>query len=249
MVDFKEVYKDNANVAYMVMGYPNLDTSKEFLNRLDESDIDILEVGVPYSDPIADGQIIANAALKAIENGCDIHKVFEILKDIKIKKSLVFMVYYNLIFSYGLASFVQKAKEVGISALIVPELSFEESDDLRKECDKQNLALITLISLSTPKERLKKLLKDAKGFIYLLACVGITGGTISQHELLAQKVEEIRNFSTLPIFIGFGIKNNQDVQRVRNLADGCIVGTSIVKLFEDGNVDKILQEIREIFKN
>ncbi|ENO0179245.1 tryptophan synthase subunit alpha, partial [Campylobacter jejuni] len=136
MVDFRKFYKENANVAYTVLGYPNLQTSEAFLQRLDQSPIDILELGVAYSDPIADGEIIADAAKIALDQGMDIHSVFELLARIKTKKALVFMVYYNLIFSYGLEKFVKKAKSLGICALIVPELSFEESDDLIKECER-----------------------------------------------------------------------------------------------------------------
>ncbi len=249
MLDFRSFYKEKANVAYMVVGYPSLSVSQEFLEGLDESPIDILELGVAYSDPIADGEIIANAALKAIEQGADIHKVFELLRGFKTKKALVFMVYYNLIFSYGLSAFVKEAKKLGISALIVPELSFEESAELRKECDKEDLALITLVSVTTPKERIKKLVKNAKGFIYLLASMGITGGKAVQKELLQNKVEELRSFTSLPIFVGFGIKNNDDVKNIREISDGAIVGTSIVKLFETGNTQEILKAVKEIFKN
>lgn len=248
MVDFRTFYKEKANVAYMVMGYPNMRVSREFLEKLDESTIDILEVGVAYSDPIADGEIIANAALKAIEEGANIHKVFKLLKEIKIQKALVFMVYYNLIFSYGLKRFVKEAKRVKIRALIVPELSFEESVLLRKECDKEGLALITLISITTPKERALKLVKDAKGFIYLLASVGITGGKSAGKELLEAKIKELRSFTDLPIFVGFGIKNNDDVKNIREIADGVVVGTSIVELFKSANTEEILKGIKEIFK-
>jgi len=249
MVDFRKFYKQKANIAYIVMGYPNLELSKEFLKHLDESPIDILEVGVAYSDPIADGEIIANAAAQALEKGVDIYKVFKTLHQIKTQKSLVFMVYYNLIFSYGLKKFVQDAKKAGISALIVPELSFEESSDLRKECEKENLALITLISITTPKARIKKLVKKAQGFIYLLASVGITGGKKAKEEILAKKIAEIREFTDLPIFVGFGIKNNTDVKAVHRIADGCVVGTNVVKIFESNDLNKILKDIKEMFKS
>ncbi|EHG8601851.1 tryptophan synthase subunit alpha [Campylobacter jejuni] len=248
MVDFRKFYKENANVAYTVLGYPNLQTSEAFLQRLDQSPIDILELGVAYSDPIADGEIIADAAKIALDQSVDIHSVFELLARIKTKKALVFMVYYNLIFSYGLEKFVKKAKSLGICALIVPELSFEESDNLIKECERYNIALITLVSVTTPKERVKKLVKHAKGFIYLLASIGITGTKSVEEAILQDKVKEIRSFTNLPIFVGFGIQNNQDVKRMRKVADGVIVGTSIVKCFKQGNLDIIMKDIEEIFK-
>lgn len=247
MVDFRKFYKENANVAYTVLGYPNLQTSEAFLQRLDQSPIDILELGVAYSDPIADGEIIADAAKIALDQGVDIHSVFELLARIKTKKALVFMVYYNLIFLMAWKN-CEKAKSLGICALIVPELSFEESDDLIKECERYNIALITLVSVTTPKERVKKLVKHAKGFIYLLASIGITGTKSVEEAILQDKVKEIRSFTNLPIFVGFGIQNNQDVKRMRKVADGVIVGTSIVKCFKQGNLDIIMKDIEEIFK-
>lgn len=144
--------------------------------------------------------------------------------------------------------YLKKAKSLGICALIVPELSFEESDDLIKECERYNIALITLVSVTTPKERVKKLVKHAKGFIYLLASIGITGTKSVEEAILQDKVKEIRSFTNLPIFVGFGIQNNQDVKRMRKVADGVIVGTSIVKCFKQGNLDIIMKDIEEIFK-
>ncbi len=248
MVDFTSFYDDKANVAYMVLGYPNLKISEEFLKRLDESSIDVLELGIPYSDPIADGEVIANAAKIALDQGISIHKIFELLAKVKTKKALVFMVYYNLIFSYGLENFVKKSKALGISALIVPELSYEESKTLYKECQKYDIALITLVSITTPKERVKELVKNAKGFIYLLASVGITGGQRVGNELLQEKIQEIQSFTKLPIYVGFGVKNNADIKSIRKIADGVIVGTNIVKLFASNDIKQILKGVEEIFE-
>ncbi|HEF1919265.1 TPA: tryptophan synthase subunit alpha [Campylobacter coli] len=248
MVDFTSFYEDKANVAYMVLGYPNLKITEEFLRHLDESSIDVLELGIPYSDPIADGEVIANAAKIALDQGINIHKIFELLAKVKTKKALVFMVYYNLIFSYGLENFVKKSKALGISALIVPELSYEESKALYKECQKYGIALITLVSIATPKERVKELVKNAKGFIYLLASVGITGGQRVDNELLQEKIQEIQSFTKLPIYVGFGVKNNADVKSIRKIADGVIVGTNIVKLFASNDIKQILKGVEEIFE-
>lgn len=248
MVDFTSFYEDKANVAYMVLGYPNLKITEEFLRHLDESSIDVLELGIPYSDPIADGEVIANAAKIALDQGISIHKIFELLAKVKTKKALVFMVYYNLIFSYGLENFVKKSKALGISALIVPELSYEESKTLYKECQKYDIALITLVSITTPKERVKELVKNAKGFIYLLASVGITGGQRVGNELLQEKIQEIQSFTKLPIYVGFGVKNNADVKSIRKIADGVIVGTNIVKLFASNDIKQILKGVEEIFE-
>ncbi|MCX2683478.1 tryptophan synthase subunit alpha [Campylobacter sp. MIT 21-1685] len=249
MVDFRTHYKHNANIAYTVIGYPNLELSKKFLNALDESGIDILEVGVPYSDPLADGEIIANAAAQALKQGVTIHTIFTLFDEITTKKTLVLMVYYNVIFSYGIKQFVQKAKKAGFCALIVPELNFEESMQLSRECEKYDLALITLVSVTTPKKRVAQLVKNAKGFIYLLASVGITGGKSVQKTLLKEKIQQIRTYTKLPIFIGFGVKNNKDVKEMRELGDGVIVGTAVVDFFKEAKLEMVMKNIQELFKN
>ncbi|WP_348518278.1 tryptophan synthase subunit alpha [Campylobacter sp. CCS1377] len=248
MVNFKEFYQENANVAYMVMGYPNLEESEKFLNSLDQSSIDILEIGIPYSDPISDGRIISEAALQALNQGTSIHEVFKILENVSTSKTLVFLVYYNLIFSYGIKAFVEKAKSAGIKGLIVPELPFEENEELFIECQKQGIALIALISITTPEERIKQILTRTSGFIYAVASIGITGGEKLAEQRLQSLIEKIRKYTKLPIFAGFGIKNNEDVKKIRKISDGVIVGTSIVALFKDKKDQELLDEIEQIFK-
>ncbi|MDO4674092.1 tryptophan synthase subunit alpha [Campylobacter sp.] len=248
MVDFRKFYKEKANVAYAVMGYPSLEVSGEFIKRLGECGVDILELGVPYSDPIADGELIAQAAARALELGVGLGQIFELLERVETDKALVFMVYYNVIFSYGLRRFVREAKRVGICGLIVPELSFEESGPLREECDSCGIALITLVSVTTPKERMKKLVKNARGFIYLLSYAGLTGGKSGEYGALERKVAELREMTSLPIFVGFGVKDNADVRAIHKIADGAIVGTSVVREFESEDVDLLVERVGKIFK-
>lgn len=249
MVDFRKFYKEKANVAYVVMGYPSLEASGEFIERLEECGIDILELGVPYSDPIADGDIIAQAGARALERGVDVGQIFALLRGVRTARALVFMVYYNVVFSYGLREFVMEAKGAGICALIVPDLSFEEAGNLRSVCEELGVALITLISITTPKKRMKKLVKNARGFIYLLASVGLTGGKSGEQRVLEQKVRELRSMTTLPIFIGFGVKNNADVRAIQKISDGAIVGTSVVREFERGDIDEVVRGVTRIFKD
>lgn len=240
-------FKDKANVAYIVAGYPNLEMTREFLARLDESKIDILEIGIPYSDPIADGAVIFEAVSKALQGGASVHKVFELLEGVKTTKTLVFLVYYNLIFSYGLKKFVANAKKVGISGLIVPELPYEENEELFKECQKAGIALIPLVSVTTSEERLKKILSRAGGFVYALASVGITGGNQMAHKRLENLVKKIKKHTNLPVFAGFGIKNKADVEACKRIADGAIIGTSVVQAFESGDCDEVMKKVEALF--
>lgn len=247
MVDFRNFYKDKANIAYMLLGYPTLALSEEFLKNLDKTKIDIVELGVAYSDPIADGKVISDAAFKARQQGVDIHKVFKSLSKIKTKKPLAFLVYYNMIFAYGLESFVKASKKAGIKALIVPDLPYEENEALYKECLKEDIALVALISVTTPKERIEKILSRANGFIYLVASLGITGGKQVIKSRLKQKVQEIKEFTNLPVFIGFGIKNASNVASIKQICDGAIVGTSVIEAFKESKLDKIIHKVNEIF--
>lgn len=245
MADFS--FKDKANVAYIVAGYPNLEFTKAFLKHLDESKIDILEIGVPYSDPIADGEVIFKAVSKALQSGTNVHKVFELLEAVKTNKTLVFLVYYNLIFSYGLKKFVANSKKVGIKGLIVPELPFEENEELFIECQKAGIALIPLVSVTTNGERLKKILSRASGFVYALASVGITGGSQMAHKRLENLVKRIKKHTDLPVFAGFGIKDKNDVKECKKIADGVIVGTSVVKAFESGDIKEVTKRVEMLF--
>lgn len=241
-------FKDKANVAYIVAGYPNLTLTREFLAHLDESKIDILEIGIPYSDPIADGAVIFEAVSKALQGGASVHKVFELLEGVKTTKTLVFLVYYNLIFSYGLKKFVANAKKVGIQGLIVPELPYEENEELFKECQKAHIALIPLVSVTTSEERLKKILSRASGFVYALASVGITGGNQMAHKRLENLVKRIKKHTNLPVFAGFGIKDKSDVKECKKVADGAIVGTSVVQAFDSGDLKEVMKKVDEFFR-
>ena len=240
-------FKDKANVGYIVAGYPNLTLTREFLANLDESKIDILEIGIPYSDPIADGAVIFEAVSKALQEGTSVHKVFELLESVKTSKTLVFLVYYNLIFCYGLKKFVANAKKVGIQGLIVPELPFEENEALFKECQKANIALIPLVSVTTSEERLKKILSRASGFVYALASVGITGGNQMAQDKLQNLVKRIKKHTNLPVFAGFGIKDKSDVTACKRIADGVIVGTSLVSAFANGDLKEVLAKVDGVF--
>ncbi|AVK80692.1 tryptophan synthase subunit alpha [Campylobacter fetus] len=236
-----------ANIGYIVAGYPNLEYTKEFLNLLDESCLDIIEIGIPYSDPLADGKLISMASFEACQNGVTTDGVFDMLKCVKTKKALVFLVYYNLILAYGEDRFLAKAKEVGISGLIVPDMPHDESSEFRAKTSKFELCLIPLISPTSAK-RTKDILNDASGFIYAVGSLGVTGGAQSPVDRLKEMIKDIKNSTSLPVAVGFGIKTNEDVKKTKLYADGAIVGTEIVKLTSQYSINEINYHIEEIFK-
>lgn len=236
-----------ANIAYVVAGYPSLEYTKELINNLDSSVVDILELGVPYTDPLADGSVIFNASFKAVENGVDTDSVFAMLKECKTTKALVFLIYYNLIYAYGIDEFLKEAKNSGISGLIVPDLPFEESEELFSKCENMGLSLIPLISV-TSEHRMDKLLSRSSGFIYAVGSIGITGGKQTPVNRLKHMVGDLKKASDLPVAVGFGIRTNDDVKLVKSYADGAIMGTSIVKLTDKLDVPKLFLEIEKFFE-
>ena len=236
-----------ANIGYIVAGYPNLEYTKEFLNLLDESCLDIIEIGIPYSDPLADGKLISMASFSACQSGVTTDTVFDMLKDVKTDKALVFFFFYNLIIAYGEDKFLAKAKEVGISGLIVPDMPHDESSEFRAKTSKFKLCLIPLIS-PTSSKRTKDILSDANGFIYAVGSLGVTGGEQSPVDRLKDMIKDIKSSTSLPVAVGFGIKTNEDVKKTKLYADGAIVGTEIVKLTNKYSPNEINYHIEEIFK-
>lgn len=246
MDKFKKAFENKANIGYIVAGYPSLEYSKNFINALDDSALDLLEIGIPYSDPLADGPVIAQAAFDACQNGVSTDSVFEMLKECKTSKCLVFLVYYNMIFAYGEDEFLLKCQECGISGLIVPDLPYEENKSLKNKCDKIGIALIALISV-TSGHRAKKILKNTSGFVYMVSVLGVTGGEQSSQNSLRNLCSHIRKYSDLPIAVGFGLKNNADVKATKCYADGAIIGTQIVKASKDKSVSELNAFISELF--
>ena len=235
-----------ANIGYIVAGYPSVEHTKEFIANLNDSVIDILEVGIPYSDPIADGKTISQASFKAVHDGVTTDSVFEILSEVKTDKALVFLVYYNLIFAYGVETFIAKAKEVGISGLIIPDLPFEENEEIFNLCQEKNMALIPLISI-TSEHRAPRLLTRSSGFIYAIGALGVTGTKQTPLERNKNMVGDLHKMSDLPVALGFGIRTNDDVKLAKSYTDGAIVGTSIVELCSKFSANELNSEIAKLF--
>lgn len=247
MDKIKKAFENGANIGYIVAGYPSIEHTKNFLNSLDECALDIVEIGIPYSDPLADGAVVFNASFQAVQNGVNTDTVFEILSEVETKKPLIFLVYFNLIFAYGMKKFIKKCAETGISGLIIPDLPFEENEEIFKLCEKEKIALIPLISI-TSEHRAKKVLSRAGGFIYAISAIGVTGTKLTPMERLKNMLSDLKKMSDLPVAVGFGIRTNEDIRNMRKYADGVILGTSIVKLSEEFEGKEFLQKINELFK-
>ena len=237
--------KEKVNIGYIVAGYPNLSFTEEFLRKLDLSALDMLEIGIPYSDPLADGKLIAEASFAASQAGVTTDVVFDLLEKVKgeVHKPLLFLVYYNLLFAY----FVQRCAEVGISGLIIPDLPYEEATAILPLLKTHNIAFIPLVSV-TSGARIAQIVRLGEGgFIYAVGSLGVTGSKQVSLDRLQRFTDEIRQHTSLPIALGFGIKTHSDVATMRHYADGVIVGTSIVAYTQSNNVDNVISEIGKIF--
>lgn len=243
---FKELKENNkkAFVAYICAGDPSLDSTEKIIHTLEESGVDIIELGIPYSDPLADGPVIQAAALRSLGAGFKISNFFEKVKQIRQNTSipLAVMVYYSSIFGFGKEKFIAKCEESGIDGLIIPDLPYEEYSEISEILSKTDLCLIPLIAV-TSKERIPKLVESAKGFIYCVSSLGVTGERASFHNAVNEFLQEVKRHTKVPICVGFGISKKSDVDRFNQYADGVIVGSAIVrKIFESDNNDGEIKE-------
>lgn len=236
------------NVGYIVAGYPSLAYTKEFLTQVDESQLDVLEIGIPYSDPLADGKVIAKASFTAVQDGVVLDNVFDLLAETKTETPLVFLIYYNLIFSYGEDAFVKRAQEVGLSGVIIPDLPYEEAAGFSQKLKTAHINMIPLISITSNEERIAKILSQGSGFVYAIGALGITGSKTLSEKRLKELQSRIRKHTDLPIAIGFGVKTKSDVATMRNIFDGVIVGTKIVEYTKKESAARCIKKIDQLFQ-
>ena len=241
-------------VTFVTGGDPDLDTSLEIIKTITNNGADIIEIGMPFSDPMADGPTIQLSSNRAISKGIDLENIFFLSSEIKkIKNDLpiILMGYYNLILHFGIKQFVKKCKENGVDGLIIVDLQPEEDEDLIKELNNNQIDLIRLITPTTDENRLKLILKNASGFLYYVSVMGITGQKSANLIELERAVKFIKLHTNLPVVPGFGIKNASDVKNICKIADGAVVGSSIIKLIEENlnNKQKMLSEIDKFTKD
>ena len=233
--------KNKKLVTFTTGGDPDLETSFEILKTIINNNIDIVEIGMPFSDPMADGPTIQQSSTRSIENGTTIQDIFKLVKKIRTLNNeipVILMGYYNSIFNMGIEEFTSKCVQVGVDGLIIVDLQPEEDSDLYVKTKENNIDLIRLITPTTNKERLKTILNNASGFLYYVTVTGITGQNSANLKELETSINLIRSESNLPIVAGFGIKSRKDVENISTFTDGVVVGSSIVNIIKDNISDK-----------
>jgi len=241
--------KEGALIGYVMAGDPLPELTVEVANALIKGGVDILELGLPFSDPIADGPTIQKAGSRALKAGMNPDTYFNIVKKIDSEIPLVCMTYYNLVLQRGLDKFTQDCKNSGISGLIVPDLPIEESNPLLKECKNSGIDLIFLVASTTTEERMNKILNSATGFLYVVSLLGVTGAREDLSEGIKPTLEGIRKQNPqIPLAVGFGISKQEHVKEVLGSgADAVIVGSAFIRIIEKNldDKEKILHELEE----
>ena len=248
---FKELKqkKQKAFGVFLTAGYPSLEYSKDIFKKILDAEVDFIEIGLPFSDPMADGPLIQHSSQIAIEQNTSVEECFNLVKEIrKINNDIpiILMGYYNPIHYYGNLKFIKKAVLSGIDGLIIVDLPMEEDEEFYNLSYKNNLPLIRLVTPTTDEERLKKILKNAHGFVYYVSVTGITGTKSASVNDVKNKIKVIKKITNLPVIAGFGIKNSVDAKKMSSISDGIVIGSSLVNKIEE--VYKKKNGLNEIFK-
>jgi tryptophan synthase alpha chain len=240
-----------ALISYIVAGDPNQALGQEIMNSLPNSGVDIIELGIPFTDPMADGPTIQAADIRALNAGMTLQKTLSMVREFRINNKhtpIVLMGYYNPIYIYGGAQFAIDAASAGVDGVLIVDLPPEEDDEIKGVLKKSGIDLIRLITPTSTGERLKKLVKDTAGFLYYVSIAGVTGTASIDVESVANKIKEIREVSTLPIAVGFGIRTTEEAKAVSNIADGVIIGSAFVRIIEKTIENQIVSEVNRAAK-
>lgn len=242
-----------ALVPYITAGDPDLLTTAKALEVLDSCGADIIELGVPYSDPLADGPVIQAAATRALQKGTNFDAVISMLREVipQLKAPLVLFSYYNPILKRGPESFMHTIKSVGVRGLVVPDVPLEETTNLRRLTAANKIELVLLTTPTTPTERMKLIVEASEGFIYLVSITGVTGARASIESRVEFLLQEIKKATTKPVAVGFGISKPEHVAQIAQWgADGVIVGSAMVKLLgEAKSPEEGLEHLETLTRN
>lgn len=222
-----------AFIAFITCGDPDLETTIKVVKEAADNGADLIELGIPFSDPTAEGPTIQGANLRALTGGVTTDKIFDMVKELRkdVTIPMVFMTYANVVFSYGAEKFIKTCSEIGIDGLILPDLPYEEKEEFHPVCARYGVDLVSLIA-PTSENRIAQIARDAEGFIYVVSSLGVTGTRNEIKTDLESIVKAIRASSKVPCAIGFGISRPEQAKKMAEISDGAIVGSAIIKIIE-----------------
>lgn len=220
-----------AFIAFVTGGDPDLETTEALIPKMAEAGADLIEIGIPFSDPIAEGIVIQEADVRALKSGTTTDKLFDMVARVREKTQvpLVFMTYINPVYIYGTERFMKKCAQVGIDGVIIPDVPFEERNEVKGACEEAGIDLISMIA-PTSKERIHMIAKEAVGFLYCVSSLGVTGVRQNITTDIGAMIEQVKQVSGIPCAIGFGISTPEQAEKMAQKAEGVIVGSAIVKI-------------------
>ena len=243
-VKFRELKKKRktALIPFITAGDPDIKTTKELVLEMERRGADIIELGVPFSDPIADGPTIQEADIRSLKHKTSLSDVLNLVKELRKKTEvpIVLMTYYNLLYNYGIERFVTRAKRNGVDGVIAADLPIEEAGELKRYARRSNLDTIFLASPTSPPERLKLIAKETRGFVYYVSLTGVTGTREKLAEGLVPSLRRLKGLTKKPIAVGFGISKPEHIRKIRRYADGAVVGSAIISVIEKNPESKDL---------
>lgn len=222
-----------AFIPFITCGYPDLETTGKIVRAIQENGADLIELGIPFSDPTAEGPVIQGANVKALAGGVTTDKIFDFVRDLRkdVTVPMVFMTYANVVFSYGAERFISTCKEIGMDGLILPDLPFEEKSEFDLICKKYDIDLVSLIA-PTSENRIAMIAREASGFIYIVSSLGVTGVRSEITTDIGAMVKLVKENTDVPCAVGFGISKPEQAQKMAGLSDGAIVGSAIIRIID-----------------
>lgn len=234
MSKIEQAFKNKAFVAFLTAGDPTIEKTVEYIGRLIDGGADVIEIGIPFSDPIAEGPVIQAANIRALSAGADLTKVFSVVSEVRKnykETPIVFLTYLNPVYKYGPENFFKKCQEIGADGIIVPDMPFEEKGEISEAAAKYGIDIVSLIA-PTSEDRIKLIASEAQGYIYIVSSMGVTGMRSEIKTDIESIVETVRKYSDKPCAVGFGINSPEQAEKFSGIADGVIVGSAIVKIIE-----------------
>lgn len=231
---------EKAFITYITAGLPDMERCAELIKAQEEAGLDILELGVPFSDPVADGPVIQDASYRSILKGTTLRKTFDLVEKVRaegVRMPIVFMMYYNTIVHYGIEKFVEKCAEAGIDGLIIPDLPMEEQGNLKEALGDRDETILLQLVAPVSARRIPQILEGARGFVYCVSAMGVTGQSGQYHREILSYLQNVKTQSKIPVMMGFGIRTAEDVEPMKDIIDGAIVGSHFINLMESCNYD------------
>ncbi|MCG3115207.1 MAG: tryptophan synthase subunit alpha [Candidatus Manganitrophus sp. SA1] len=230
---------EKALIAYVMAGDPTLSETAQIVLEMEKAGADLIELGVPFSDPVADGPTIQKASERALRQGVTLRGVLDLVTLLRrqTKIPLILMTYSNPIYAFGLGAFFKEAKGAGVDGLIVPDLPHEEAKEFLSLAKRHLIDLIFLVAPTTPAERAERIVKDSGGFVYYVSLTGITGAALTEKESIRARIQKLKSMTDRPVAVGFGISTPDEAKEMGQAADGIIVGSALVKIIETAQND------------